>query len=130
MSSKHRLLMNTVRSRQGHELASIGNETRTAPAAGVLLHSIPDAGLRLGVSESTIWRMIRDQLIVTTHIRRRTMIAEVELQRYVAQAAAASPTEVAALRSAEATISNSRSAGEFMDNEMMEYLKYLKNRVW
>jgi hypothetical protein len=74
--------------------------------------------------------MIRDQLIVTTHIRRRTMIAEVELQRYVAQAAAASPTEVAALRSAEATISNSRSAGEFMDNEMMEYLKYLKNRVW
>jgi len=122
--------MNTVGSRREHELASIGNDARTAPAAGILLHSIPDAGRRLGVSESTIWRMIRDQAIVTTHIRRRTMIAEAELQRYIAQATAASATKVAAPRSHVATISNSRSAGESIDNEMREYLKYLKNRIW
>ena len=46
-----------------------------------LLHSIDDAATRLGVSVSTIWRLIRSGQLRTVKIRGRTLVPESELQR-------------------------------------------------
>jgi len=50
-----------------------------------LLHTVPKAAGRLGVSESTVWRMIGAKELSPTRVRGRTMISEAELQRYVAE---------------------------------------------
>jgi excisionase family DNA binding protein len=60
-----------------------------------LLHSVPGAAKRLDVSESTIWRLVAERKLHPTHVRSRTMISEVELQRYVA-ASTVRPREKAA----------------------------------
>ena len=46
-----------------------------------LLHSIDDAATRLGVSVSTIRRLIRSSQLRTVKIRGRTLVPESELQR-------------------------------------------------
>jgi len=46
-----------------------------------LLHSIDAAATRLGVSVSTIWRLIRSGQLRTVKIRGRTLVPESELQR-------------------------------------------------
>ena len=51
------------------------------PGALQLLHSIDDAATRLGVSVSTIWRLIRSGQLRTVKIRGRTLVPESELQR-------------------------------------------------
>jgi hypothetical protein len=61
--------------------------------------------------------MIRDQLIFATHVRRRTMIAEAELQRYIAGATAVSPTKAATPRSTKPTTGSSRGANVSLDKE-------------
>jgi len=48
-----------------------------------LLHSIDDAATRLGVSVSTIWRLIRSGQLRTVKILGRTLVPESELQRLV-----------------------------------------------
>lgn len=102
-----RLNMNALRSsHRGRGLEPIADDTQIAPPTDALLHSVPDAGRRLGVSVSTIWRMIRDQLIFATYVRRRTLIAEAELRRYIAGATAVSATT-------EAAPSNTESTSEF-----------------
>jgi excisionase family DNA binding protein len=46
-----------------------------------LLHPIDDAAPRLGVSVSSIWRLIRSGQLRTVKIRGRTLVPESELQR-------------------------------------------------
>ena len=46
-----------------------------------LLHSIDDAATRLGVSVSTIWRLIRSGQLRAVKILGRTLVPESELQR-------------------------------------------------
>ena len=48
-----------------------------------LLHSIDDAATRLGVSVSTIWRLIRSGQLRAVKIRGRTLVPDSELQRLV-----------------------------------------------
>jgi excisionase family DNA binding protein len=48
-----------------------------------LAHSIDDAAARLGVSVSTIWRLIRSGQLRTVKILGRTLVPESELQRLV-----------------------------------------------
>jgi len=48
-----------------------------------LLHSIEEAATRLGVSVSTLWRLIRSDKIRTVKILRRTLVPESEIQRLV-----------------------------------------------
>jgi excisionase family DNA binding protein len=58
-----------------------------------LLHSIWAAASRLGVSESTIWRLIRQGKLQPTRILGRTLLSEAELQR-IAGMAPKNPTSV------------------------------------
>ena len=51
------------------------------PGALQLLHSIDDAATRLGVSVSTIWRLIRSGQLRAVKIRGRTLVPDSELQR-------------------------------------------------
>ena len=51
-----------------------------------LLHPVPHAAARLGVSESSIWRLIQEGTLRPTCVLGRTMISESELQRLVAEA--------------------------------------------
>ena len=51
------------------------------PGALQFLHSIDDAATRLGVSVSSIWRLIRSGQLRTVKIRGRTLVPESELQR-------------------------------------------------
>jgi len=53
------------------------------PGALQLLHSIDDAATRLGVSVSTIWRLIRSGQLRTVKILGRTLVPESELRRLV-----------------------------------------------
>jgi excisionase family DNA binding protein len=46
-----------------------------------LLHSIENAAIRLGVSPSTVWRLIRERQLRTVRIRGRTLVADSELVR-------------------------------------------------
>ena len=46
-----------------------------------LLHSIDDTATRLGVSVSTVWRLIRSGQLRAVKIRGRTLVPESELQR-------------------------------------------------
>jgi excisionase family DNA binding protein len=55
-----------------------------------LLYSIKDAAARLGVSESTVWRLIRQGRLRATRLLGRTLLAEAELQR-IAEVAADKP---------------------------------------
>jgi hypothetical protein len=50
-----------------------------------LLHPVPRAAERLGVSESSIWRLLRLGKLHPTCVLGRTMISEGELQRLVAE---------------------------------------------
>jgi excisionase family DNA binding protein len=50
-----------------------------------LLYSVNDAARRLGVSVSTVWRLLAEKKLYPTYVRGRTMISEAELQRYVAE---------------------------------------------
>jgi hypothetical protein len=51
-----------------------------------LLHPILRAAERLGLSESSIWRLIQAGTLHPTCVLGRTMISEVELQRLVTEA--------------------------------------------
>jgi predicted DNA-binding transcriptional regulator AlpA len=51
-----------------------------------LLRTVPRAAERLGVSESTVWRLIRLRQLNPTCVLGRTMVSEEELQRFVAEA--------------------------------------------
>ena len=51
------------------------------PGALQFLHSIDDAATRLGVSVSTIWRLIRSGQLRAVKIRGRTLVPDSELQR-------------------------------------------------
>ena len=51
-----------------------------------LLHPVPRAAERLGVSESSIWRLIQKGTLHPTCVLGRTMISEGELQRLVTEA--------------------------------------------
>ena len=49
-----------------------------------LLHPIPDAAQVLGIGRSTLYELIARNKIATIKIGRRTLIAQDELERYVA----------------------------------------------
>lgn len=49
-----------------------------------LLHPVADAAEILGVGRSTIYRLIAAGEIGTVKIGRRTLVAQTELERYVA----------------------------------------------
>jgi excisionase family DNA binding protein len=67
-------------------LVAPGHESPEAPRPiDPLLYSVNAAAHRLGVSESTIWRLIDGKKLYPTRVRSRTMISETELQRYVAE---------------------------------------------
>lgn len=65
----------------------------TIPPTPPLLYTVPQAGQRLGVSESSIWRLLRLGRLRPTCVLGRTMISEGELQRLVTEAT--SPRETA-----------------------------------
>lgn len=60
-----------------------------------LANTIAVSAARLGVSRTTLWRMVCGGAIKTMKIGHRNMIAEAELQRYVAERMAAAGGEVA-----------------------------------
>lgn len=49
-----------------------------------LLHPLTDAAQVLGISRTTIYQLISDGEIRTIKIGRRTLVAQDELERYVA----------------------------------------------
>jgi excisionase family DNA binding protein len=51
-----------------------------------LLHTIRGSAGRLGVSESTVWRLLRIGKLRTCRVLGRTMISEAELQRFAREA--------------------------------------------
>ena len=51
-----------------------------------LLHTIRGSARRLGVSESTVWRLLRSSKLRTSRVLGRTMISEAELQRFAREA--------------------------------------------
>lgn len=57
-----------------------------------LLHSIWDAADRLGISESTVWRLIRQGKLRATRLRGRTLLSEAELQRIAGTVAEKPPS--------------------------------------
>jgi excisionase family DNA binding protein len=69
----------------GIQLAPSDQSAEVAQQIHPLLYSASDAARRLGVSESTVWRLLGEEEIYPTYVRRRTMISEAELQRYVAE---------------------------------------------
>lgn len=48
-----------------------------------LAYSVPEAGQALGVSESTVWRMIRESSLTTSRVRGRTVIRREVLVAYL-----------------------------------------------
>lgn len=54
-----------------------------------LLHPIPEAAALLGIGRSTVYELIATGEIAVVRIGRRTLIAQVELERYVAHLAPA-----------------------------------------
>jgi len=54
-----------------------------------LLHSVRQAAQRLGVSESSIWRLLQMGELYPTSVLGRTLISEAELLRLVADATTA-----------------------------------------
>jgi hypothetical protein len=52
-----------------------------------LLHTVRGSAKRLGVSESTVWRLPRAKKLKPTRILGRTLVADAELQRLVHEAA-------------------------------------------
>ena len=51
-----------------------------------LLHTIPRSAKRLGVSERTVWRLLRTGKLRASRVLGRTMISEAELQRLAREA--------------------------------------------
>ncbi len=49
-----------------------------------LLHPIPEAAAILGIGRSTVYELIATGEIAVVRIGRRTLIAQAELERYVA----------------------------------------------
>jgi excisionase family DNA binding protein len=57
-----------------------------------LLHTVRGAADRLNVSESSIWRLLRQGQLRRTSVLGRTMLSEDELQRFVTEATKALET--------------------------------------
>jgi excisionase family DNA binding protein len=51
-----------------------------------LLHTVPRSARRLGVSERTVWRLLRTRKLRASRVLGRTMVSEAELQRFVLEA--------------------------------------------
>jgi excisionase family DNA binding protein len=74
-----------------HELIEVAIPSRVEPVPRPPLDDpphllpIPEASDRLGIGRTTLWGLIRDGQIPTVTIGRRRLIAEADLQAYVAR---------------------------------------------
>ena len=57
------------------------------PATDTLANTIPDACRRLGIKNTTAYKLIKERKLQAVKLGGRTVVLEVELQRFVASLA-------------------------------------------
>ena len=62
-------------------------QTTAHPAIDTLANTIPDACRRLGIKNTTVYKLVKEGKLQTVKLGGRTVVLEAELQRFVASLA-------------------------------------------